>query len=245
MALTPRWAWLAVGVALAIVVALVFALPHQMVSPGDLIPAHASLQQDCFACHAPFRGVASARCQRCHAVADIGRRTTKGAPITWTRPPFHQALTTRDCTACHADHPRPRLTRNLARRFDHALLRADLRGRCAGCHAPPPGAFHRDAGSACGQCHTTAGWTPATFDHGRYFSLAPPHDAPCATCHVNRQYRSYTCFGCHEHTPARIEAEHREEGIRDVGDCVRCHRSADGEHGEREGRERGREQDED
>jgi hypothetical protein len=246
VALTPRWAWFVVTAALAAVLALVVARPHQMVSPGDLIPAHASLQQDCFACHAPFRGVSAERCQRCHVVADIGRRTTRGVPIAWKRPPFHQALTTRDCAACHTDHPRPRLTRNLDRPFDHALLRAELRDRCADCHAAPPDPFHRDAGASCGQCHTTRGWTPATFDHERYFSLAPPHHAACATCHVNRQYGSYTCFGCHEHRPDRIEAKHREEGIRDVRNCVRCHRGADDERGEgaREGRRHEREDDE-
>lgn len=230
--MTPRWAWLAVAAALVAVVSLVFVRPHQMVSPGNLIPAHDALQQDCFACHAPFRGVASERCQQCHAVEDIGRRTTKGAPIAWTRPPFHQALATRDCTACHTDHPRPRLTRNVAKGFDHALLRADLRGRCADCHRPPADAVHRDAGRTCAQCHATRDWTPTNFEHGRWFSLAPPHDAACATCHVNRQYGAYTCFGCHEHRPAQIAAEHREEGIRDTTNCVRCHRAADGEYGE-------------
>lgn len=243
MALTPRWAWFAVVAALAMVIALVFALPHQMVSPGDLIPAHATLQQDCFACHAPFRGVASERCQRCHTIADIGRRTTKGAPIRWSRPPFHAALTTRDCATCHTDHPRPRLTRNLAPRFDHALLRQDLRTRCADCHAAPADAFHREAGSSCAQCHSTRGWTPVTFDHSRYFSLASPHDAPCATCHVDRDYQSYSCFGCHAHTLTGTAAEHREEGIRDIDNCVRCHRGADDEGGEHEGR--GRREDED
>jgi len=51
---------------------------------------------------------------------------------------------------------------------------------------------------------------------------------------------AYTCYGCHEHTPAKIRAEHEEEGIRDFSDCVQCHRSAQEEPRER-GREGGRE----
>lgn len=236
--MTPRWIWIGIGVVLAAIVALTFVDPHRMVSPGDLRPAHATLQQDCFACHTPFRGVSSAKCVSCHAVADIGRRTTRGAPLD--RPsrlaPFHQLLTRQDCMACHTDHPRPRLTRNLGHPFDHSLFAAETRARCSTCHQAPDDALHRGADLPCGQCHNARAWKPATFEHSAHFSLAPPHDTACATCHVGGAYRTYTCYGCHEHQKARIEAEHREHGIRDIENCVRCHRGADGEHGEgREG----------
>lgn len=39
----------------------------------------------------------------------------------------------------------------------------------------------------------------------------------------------YTCYGCHQHTPANIRGEHIEEGIRNFANCVDCHRSADEE----------------
>lgn len=39
-----------------------------------------------------------------------------------------------------------------------------------------------------------------------------------------------------EHQPAQILAEHREEGISNIENCVRCHRSAEGETGEGEDR---------
>lgn len=237
--MTPRWLWIGLSTLLAAIVALAFLFPHQMVSPGDLRPAHAALQQDCFACHQPFRGASPDRCVRCHVVAEIGRRTTKGAVIPGSRiPPFHEALLEQDCMACHTDHPRPRLTRNLALTFDHALLKPDLRGRCATCHSPPTDNLHRGADLACGQCHSSQAWKPAMFEHSRYFSLASPHDAPCATCHVGGNFRTYTCYGCHEHQKARTEAEHLEEGIRNIENCVRCHRSADDEHGDGDRRSR-------
>ena len=232
--MTPRWVWISLAVGLAAVVSLVFAFPHQMVSPGNLKPAHSKLQQDCFACHMPLGGASPRRCISCHAISDIGRRTTAGKPIAHsTRAPlFHQKLATQDCMACHTDHPRPLLTRRTVRSFDHALLRSDARSDCASCHRPPANDFHRNADRNCGQCHGSRSWTPANFNHDRYFSLAPPHNATCSTCHVGGNVKTFTCFNCHEHKQSQIEARHREEGISDIENCVRCHRSASDEHGE-------------
>src|SRR3546814_9477259 len=108
-----------------------------MVSPGNLIPAHSTLQNNCFACHAPFQGASAERCTSCHVVADIGLRTTQGVEIRQSkrRPAFHQALTEPDCMACHSDHPRPRLTKASSVRFDHALLKADARANCQSCRS--------------------------------------------------------------------------------------------------------------
>jgi hypothetical protein len=44
----------------------------------------------------------------------------------------------------------------------------------------------------------------------------------CKTCHTE-SLLSYTCYGCHEHTPGDIEEEHRKEGISNFQDCTRCH----------------------
>ena len=55
------------------------------------------------------------------------------------------------------------------------------------------------------------------------------HNTTCVTCHTGNDYKRYTCYGCHEHTPAKVRAEHEEEGIRDFENCVECHRSADEE----------------
>lgn len=226
-----RWLLLVIVLNLLVLVGLAFVYPNLMIGPGPLTRSHAALATDCFACHAPWRGAAASRCTACHAVADIGRLTTTGMPLARKAGmlPFHQALARQDCMACHTEHAGVKLTQPAHPRFTHALLDSSIRERCASCHAPPTDVLHRQVGGNCRQCHATAQWQPASFDHARYFPLVGEHDAPCATCHAGNGFSRYTCYGCHAHTPAKIEAEHRKEGIRDTTDCVRCHRRGDAE----------------
>jgi hypothetical protein len=236
-----RWGlWLLV-VVLAGVIALTFSWPQGMVAPGPVIAAHREIARNCFACHAPLRGVPAQRCMDCHKLSDIGIRTTKGMPVKAgrTRIAFHQALSEADCMACHSDHTGPLLMKAAHRSFAHTLLRTDVRGQCAACHRAPATPFHAQAGSNCAACHSQAAWKPATFDHTRFFALSGPHQAACTTCHIGGNTRRYTCFGCHEHQPDQIRARHADEGIRNIGNCVACHRSGSGEGAE--GREGGRE----
>lgn len=170
--------------------------------------------------------------------AGIGLRTTKGVAIPSAKRSrgFHQALAEPDCMACHSDHPRPSLAKARAVKFDHGQLKPESRAKCQTCHLPPRDNLHAGQISACSTCHLPSAWKPATFDHGRYFALDGDHNAACTTCHVGGNYKRYTCYGCHEHREARIIAEHREEGITRIDNCVRCHRSAHGEGaGEGEG----------
>ena len=81
--------------------------------------------------------------------------------------------------------------------------------------------------------HTQEAWLPATFEHEKYFRFDRHHDTDCATCHVNNDYGSYTCYGCHEHSRSKIRAEHVEEGIYQYENCVECHRSGDEDEAER------------
>ena len=226
--------WIVILLALAGIVFLSFVRPHQMVSPGNLIPAHSALQDDCFACHVPLRGATAESCVSCHVVADIGVRTSKGATIRKlaSRPAFHQALTEPDCLACHSDHPPPALVKARAVSFDHTLLKTSARARCQSCHTAPRNELHRGQNLPCGTCHQTTRWKPATFAHDRYFMLDRNHNTACTTCHLGGDYRRYTCYGCHEHQPAQILAKHREEGMTNITNCVRCHRSAQGDRGE-------------
>jgi hypothetical protein len=244
----PRWDLLAILAGVATVVSLAFALPQAMVSPGRLAPAHADLATDCFACHSPFRGAVADRCVACHAVKDIGVRTTKGAPLVRAfgrappRSPFHQKLTTGDCLSCHGEHAGAGLAARPGPTFSHALLQPDARAGCRDCHQPPADPFHRNLTANCSQCHTSRQWTPSTFDHSRWFALEGDHKVGCATCHAGGDFTRYSCFSCHEHRPAATFAEHREEGVRgNLNNCAACHRGADDEP--RRGRDGGGEQD--
>lgn len=281
-----RWILAIIAANLLALVGLAFAYPHLMVSPEPLLPEHAALATDCFACHAPLRGASADRCIACHALPDIGLRTTNGVPTPkpTVKASFHQQLIVRDCMACHSDHERPKLARHNRKPFAHELLRTEVRERCASCHTAPQNDIHRDLKASCGQCHKLEAWKPAVFDHAllpaaqlnrceschkapvdtmhrqiqgncaqchqptawkpasfkhdKLFLLDGDHNTTCVTCHVGNDYSRYTCFGCHEHTPANIRAKHEKEGIRNFENCVACHRSAsegnerDGQRGE-------------
>jgi Class III cytochrome C family/Doubled CXXCH motif (Paired_CXXCH_1) len=215
------------AVNLAILATLTFLYPHLMVGPGKLIPGHQALERDCFACHATFTGASSEKCATCHKPADIGLLTTKGLPVAKpsTTTAFHQELKSQNCVGCHSDHAGvKRFTRQ--RQFDHSLLKASTGEKCQTCHKIPTDALHKQITGNCLQCHTQTKWTPATFDHDRYFLLDKDHNATCITCHVRNDFSRFTCYGCHEHTPDNIRREHIGEGISKFDNCVECHRSA-------------------
>jgi hypothetical protein len=221
--------------AIAVLAALALVLPERMLAPGPVARAHKALGGDCFACHAPFAGAAAGRCMVCHKPDSIGIATTQGVALPRDRGevPFHQYLSEKDCLACHGEHDG---VRKLAsqRRFSHELLIPDVRQRCESCHAKPQDGLHAQISGGCAQCHSPDGWKPATFDHRRYFPLIGEHHADCITCHASNNYRSYTCYGCHAHSPERVRAQHAEEGIVQLDDCVRCHRGGGEEGGEDE-----------
>jgi hypothetical protein len=226
---------------LLVLITLAFIYPHLMVSPGALVSGHADLATDCFACHSPWRGATAERCITCHALIDIGARTTEGVPVAQqtVKTAFHQELIEQNCMACHTDHAGPLLSQRDRKPFLHALLRAVVRDRCESCHNGPDDGLHRQITGNCQQCHSPERWTPATFEHAELFVLDRDHNATCETCHTNDNFGRYTCYGCHEHTLANVRAEHLEEGIRDFKDCVQCHRNASEEpEGRRSGNDR-------
>ncbi|NVO06708.1 MAG: class III cytochrome C family protein [Rhodoferax sp.] len=232
--MTRRWVLVLVSLNLAALLALVFMYPHLMLSPGPVSAGHAAIATDCFACHAPLRGAAASRCMACHALPDIGLRNTQGKPIVrkTLKVSFHQDLLEQDCMACHSDHAGPKLTQTSRKPFSHALLRSTVRTQCQTCHRAPADTLHTKITGNCSQCHAQNAWKPASFDHDQAFALDEDHNVACSTCHVGNDYSRYTCYGCHEHTLQNVLREHRDEGIRDLDNCVRCHRSADGEGGE-------------
>jgi len=218
---------------LAVLAVLVFALPQLMVSPGQPIEAHADLAEDCFGCHTPFLGSTADKCIACHRVEKIGRFTTTGVAIDQEdkQVAFHQQLIEEDCVACHSEHKGVKPFRPIGR-FSHELLQVTTREQCNGCHSRPGDALHQKIENNCNECHTNDAWLPATFDHRDYFRFDRHHDTECSTCHVDSNYASYTCYGCHEHSRSKIREEHLEEGIYDYENCTECHRSGDEDEAE-------------
>lgn len=224
--MTNRWPILLTSVLLATIIAGSFVDPHAMVSPGKLMPAHRELEQDCFACHTPFIGAATSKCAACHVPSEIGLRSTKGAPLARnkSRIPFHQSLVEQTCTACHTDHMASGNIQHEAARFEHGLLKPELRGQCESCHVAPKDPLHSGPlPMTCSKCHATAGWKPSSFDHNRYFPLEGEHNVGCTSCHAGNDFKVYSCTGCHAHDKNRMIQEHLEEGIRSIDNCVRCH----------------------
>jgi hypothetical protein len=235
-----KFRWTLIALNLLALVGLAFLYPQLMISPGALTPAHAHLATTCFDCHSPLRGADGARCVQCHSVRDIGLRTTLGSPIkrATVKSSFHQALITQDCLACHGEH---QMAQRGHKPFSHSLLRAEIRGGCQDCHRAPDNDLHRQIATGCGQCHGDRAWKPANFEHDKLFRLDSDHRVSCATCHIKGNYQRYTCYGCHEHSKTKVLAQHREEGISDIDNCVRCHRDARADASESEadaGRER-------
>ena len=218
---------------LAALILLAIFLPHLMISPGKLIDAHIELRTDCFACHTPFSGSTPDKCVACHKVAEIGIRTTKGLAIDKEKKnvAFHQKLAEDNCVACHSDHKGVQAFRPIDQ-FSHKLLEPEIEKQCDGCHANPGDALHRKITANCSSCHTQQSWTPATFDHDKYFRFDREHTTECITCHINEDYSNYTCYGCHEHSRSKIREEHVEEGIYKYESCVDCHRSGDEDEAE-------------
>jgi hypothetical protein len=96
---------------------------------------------------------------------------------------------------------------------------------CEGCHAGDD--VHRGQfGRECTVCHSPAGWRQLTVtvaDH--LFPLDHKNEGrviACQVCHPST-LTNYTCYGCHEHQPAKIERKHLEKGIRDFQHCAGCH----------------------
>ena len=170
---------------------------------------------DCYGCHindwnktptfggnvpnhitAGFPNTAAA-CASCHPITkwSDGKfdHSTTGFPLT-------NKHTTVACNLCHVNG-------------NYSLNIAPTACGTSGCHLTTwqqtNNPVHSSAGPAfalgnCANCHTTAGWDAASFDHsitgfalvGTHMSPAP---TPCASCHINNNYtlNSADCYGCH------------------------------------------------
>jgi hypothetical protein len=173
---------------------------------------------DCMTCHTPdwnktatlggnvpnhitsgFPSTAAA-CSSCHPITTWADgkfdHSTTGFPLT------NKHITVQ-CSQCHING-------------NYALKIAPTDCGNSGCHLTTwqqtNNPVHATSGPAfavanCSNCHTTAGWDAASFDHSLTgFTLAGTHmspaPTPCASCHSNNNYSLNTadCMSCH--TPA-------------------------------------------
>ena len=207
------------------------------------VTSHAQIGRNCSACHtSPWSARTMAdRCEKCHQDVSsqiVGHNGLHGGLLG--------ALASPTCGNCHSEHlgPNGPLTAN----FDHNRLAFKLIGKhatvsCEKCHTSastlqdlqntPQTCFACHAkddnhkgqfGQQCGQCHTPASWADAKFDH----TLFPinhgsnEQKATCATCHPT-DVSTYTCYGCHRHTVASVQADHEGQNVAALSDCLRCH----------------------
>jgi hypothetical protein len=192
-------------------------------------------EQNCMACHSDHVGPKLTQINRkrfSHGLLRAEMRTNCNSCHAAPSNEMHRNLSI-SCAKCHkADAWKPAS-------FDHASLPSNELDKCEKCHKAPTNAQHRRVLGNCIKCHSIKAWKPATFKHDKFFVLDGDHNASCATCHVDDDHSKYTCYGCHEHTPANVRNKHNEEGIQNVNNCVKCHRSAEGESEGRDPREGG------
>lgn len=194
---------------------------------------HAFLEnQPCYGCHTEHKGFEpdSTNLTFSHALLDHQIVNKCGSCHDNPADSLHTKFTA-ECSKCHTTEGW-----KSSAHFDHELIVLTDKNNCSSCHKSPEDTFHGTLKDECSKCHSTQQWKPSTFDHSTYFVLDEEHNTDCKTCHQNNDYSQYTCFGCHEHTENNILEEHDEEGITDLNDCARCHKSADEDDIRMEGR---------
>lgn len=210
---------------------------QMMTQPGDLSEAHASLENNCAACHTAVIGLDSSKCTVCHANNEslLQRQPTS----------FHANIGS--CKACHPEHQgrayRPanmdhaalaniglRQTNDVEFGGENTAMRALLLDQirhseaphsrispaegflnCNTCHANDDRHF-KLFGDDCAQCHMTTKWTIPAFRHpsSRSRDCAQCHQAPPSHYMMHFSMISQKVAG-QDH--ARVEQ------------CYRCHQT--------------------
>lgn len=162
---------------------------------------------DCYSCHQKddeHGGGFGTQCETCHTPSSWDDASVDHNQFAFKLEGEHAEVSCEDCHVNNVFKGTP--------------------SDCYSCHQKDDehgGQF----GTDCSACHTPSGWSDVSMDHTFPLDHGERGNVSCATCHPTN-YTTYTCYGCHEHTESRIISKHREEGISDFQDCVKCH--ADG-----------------
>lgn len=192
-------------------------------SSTNRLSFHSNLNaQSCISCHTDHKGLnaKSAMAKFDHILLSESIRNQCVTCHNQPNTTLHRQVSV-SCATCHTTRSwKSGIT------FNHVSINQKSRNNCIACHQSPKDNFHSTATTACSSCHGLQQWKPSTFNHNRFFVLDQNHNTDCKTCHSKNNFKTYTCFGCHEHSSNSIMNEHNEEGISNISNCVRCHRSA-------------------
>ncbi len=204
--------WIVAALAAAIAILAFPRLAHaQLLSPGPLSKAHASIEGDqhCSDCHSSGKRVDQNACLKCHA--DLGARIAAGQGLHGLQ------YKGKPCESCHVEHlggkaltPWPGGDPS---KLDHALTGWPLNGghhavTCNKCHNKPNArgassyltaqtaclSCHKDQhegrfDKGCTSCHKETSWKDLdlkSFNHDlSHFPLHGAHQTvQCAKCHA-------------------------------------------------------------
>jgi hypothetical protein len=175
---------------------------------------------DCVACHRdPHKGSFKSACRQCHNTT--GWQTTRGLIST----SFDHGKTRYPLTGRHA----PLQCKSCHKSSDFSVRVASA--RCTDCHADKHrNQFaRRDDRGDCIGCHTTSGFTPATFNLAAHaltrYPLTGKHSAiACEKCHqpkgeaTNYYPASASCLDCHR------DVHQGQFKDKYLDKCESCHR---------------------
>jgi hypothetical protein len=165
---------------------------------GEAVGQFQGLSIQCYSCHqktfqqttAPNHVTSgfSTQCEQCHTINTWLNATFDHLKVTgFALTGMHATL---DCTACHAGG-----------KYKGTVA------TCIGCHLPDfqkassPNHVALGLPQNCQQCHTTAAWQPASFNHDSVgFPLTGGHaKLQCEQCHAGGNFNltSTACVSCH------------------------------------------------
>jgi hypothetical protein len=128
------------------------------------------------------------QCEMCHSTTNWTSAKFNHAATGWPLTGFHATM---QCSQCHTNG-------------NFGLTST----ACVSCHLTDyqntnnPNHVAGGFPQQCDVCHSTAAWSPASFNHNNTsFPLTGAHTkVVCANCHVNNNYTTLPtdCFGCHK-----------------------------------------------
>lgn len=160
---------------------------------GGQYEGTSALCEDCHNAPAEHIMGINETCEVCHTVDNWNIITFYHEVFSLTE--GHQNVS---CSDCHED-----------KEYDMAS------NLCESCHgAPIDHAVNMD--TECGLCHTTAGWSPAEFDHSSYPLTGAHRAVSCIECHIEEVFTGAPsdCVACHSE-PTNHRGLNR--------DCSQCH----------------------